>query len=85
MAPHLELQVKVSKMLALGFVLSIVGIAGLGSLAAMILGFRAKKLIKQSNGEIGGIRMAWWCIIVGGLGTVVLPGLLISVITSKLK
>ncbi|HYX71979.1 MAG TPA: hypothetical protein VE732_04355 [Nitrososphaera sp.] len=85
MTTKLELQVKVSKMLALGFVLSIVGIGGLGSLAAMILGFKAKRLIKQSNGEIAGIRMAWWCIIVGALGTLILPPLLISVIIGKQK
>jgi hypothetical protein len=80
MATNLELQVNVSKMLALGFVLSIVGIGGIGSFIAAVLGWRARRIIKQSNGEVVGIRMAWWCIVVGGLGTVILPPLVIFAI-----
>jgi uncharacterized BrkB/YihY/UPF0761 family membrane protein len=85
MTTNLERQVKVSKMLSLGFVLSMVGVGGLGSLAALIIGLKAQRLIKQSNGEVAGMRMAWWCIIVGGLGTLTLPPLLILLITSQQK
>ncbi len=85
MTANLKLQVKVSKMLALGFVLSITGIGGLGSLAAMILGFKAKRLIEQANSKIAGSGMAWWCIIVGGLGTLILPSRLILRIISQQK
>ena len=76
--PNLELQIKVSRILALGFVFSILGTGGISSLLAFILGLKARKIINGSNGEIGGIRMAWWCIIAGALGTIFLPLLVIS-------
>lgn len=70
---QLARQVRVSKMLGLGFVLSVVPMAGIGSLAALTIGLRAKRIIQQSNNEIAGIRMAWWCIIAGAVGAVVFP------------
>jgi hypothetical protein len=72
---RLEQQVRVSKMLADGFMFSIVWLGGVGSLIAFIKGLRAMKIIRQSNGELTGTAMAWWCIIFGGLGTVILPTL----------
>lgn len=60
-------------MLANGFMFSIVWLGGIGSFIALIKGLRAMKIILQSNGELTGINMAWWCIIVGGLGTIILP------------
>ena len=60
-------------MLADGFVLSLVWIGGIGSLAAVILGLRARRIIKQSGGTIVGIKLAWWCILEGTLGFVVAP------------
>jgi hypothetical protein len=71
--PKLALQVRVSKMLGVGFDLSIVGTGGVSSLIALLIGLRARKIIKGSGGEISGMRMAWWCIIVGAVGTLVLP------------
>ncbi len=76
----LELQVKVSKMLALGFVFSIVWVGGLGSFVALILGLRARKIIRQSQGRITGGALAWWCIIVGALGILILPPAIIWII-----
>jgi hypothetical protein len=70
---RLEQQVRVSKMLADGFMFSIVWLGGIGSLVALIKGLRAMKIIQQSNGELTGTAMAWWCIIAGGLGTIILP------------
>jgi hypothetical protein len=67
-SPQLALQLRVSKMLGQGFAFSIVGAGGVGSLIALIIGLRARALIKRSGGEIAGIRMAWWCIIAGSLG-----------------
>jgi hypothetical protein len=72
--PGLEQQIKVSKMLGLGFVFSITLIGGISSLIALVIGLRARKLIRRSNGELVGIKLAWWCIIAGSLGVItVLP------------
>jgi hypothetical protein len=71
--PNLELQIKVSKILSRGFVFSIVWLGGVGSLIAFISGLQARKIINQSNGKIAGLKMAWWCIIAGALGMIILP------------
>ncbi|PYT01350.1 MAG: hypothetical protein DMF63_00420 [Acidobacteria bacterium] len=74
----LELQVKVSKILGVGFIFSIVWVAGVGSFIAVLLGVYARKLIKGSDGQVAGIKMAWWCIIVGMIGTIIMPIILFS-------
>jgi hypothetical protein len=71
--PKLALQVRVSKMLGLGFALSILGVGGIGSLAALVIGLLARRTISESGGGISGMRMAWWCIVVGAAGTLMLP------------
>jgi hypothetical protein len=68
--PQMALQLRVSKMLGYGFAFSIVCAGVVGSLIALIIGLRARRLIRQSDVEISGIRMAWWCIVVGMLGFV---------------
>jgi hypothetical protein len=83
--PNLELQVKVSKILSRGFVFSITWIGGIGSLIALISGLKAREIIKQSKGELAGMKMAWWCIIVGGIGMRVAPLVIISVVVSQPK
>ena len=75
--PNLELQIKTSKVLSRGFIFSIVWLAGIDSLIALISGLQARKLINQSDSEISGIKMAWWCIIVGGIGMIAFPLLII--------
>ena len=65
--PKLALQVRVSKMLGFGFAFSLVWLGGFGSLVAFVVGLYARKLIKESGGGIHGIRLAWWCIVVGAL------------------
>lgn len=61
-------------MLGLGFALSVSWAGGVGSLAALVIGFRARKMIKQAGGEVVGMKMAWWCIVAGAVGTAtVLP------------
>ena len=67
--PIFELQIKTSKVLSRGFIFSIVWLAGIG--------LQARKLINQSDSEISGIKMAWWCIIVGGIGMIAFPLLII--------
>jgi hypothetical protein len=81
----LDEQVRVSKMLGVGFACSILGVGGIASLVAFIIGLRARKIIKQNDGQIAGIKMAWWCIIAGALGTLALPPTLIFLIIEQLK
>lgn len=76
-SPNLELQIKVSKILSRGFTFSIVWLAGIGSLIAFVSGWRAKKIINQSGGKIVGLKMAWWCKIVGAIGMTAFPVLFI--------
>lgn len=61
-------------MLAMGFVLSFHGVSGLGSLTALLIGVKALITITRSSADLAGKWMAWWCIIVGGIGVIgVLP------------
>jgi hypothetical protein len=69
----LERQVRLSKMLAMGFALSLVGVGGLGSLAALLIGLKALTVINRSPVELVGKWMAWWCIIIGALGAIAAP------------
>ena len=73
LTPELELQVRISKMLGIAFVLSIVTLGGIGSLAALLLGLRARRLIENSPERVSGGALLWWCIIAGALGTLILP------------
>jgi hypothetical protein len=66
----LERQVRLSKMLAMGFALSLVGVGGLGSLASLLIGLKALAVINRSPVELVGKWMAWWCIIIGALGAI---------------
>ena len=78
-------QVKVSKMLGMAFVLSITGIFGIGSLIALTLGWKALLIIQVANGRITGRLIAWWCILAGALGTLILPTLTIRTILRQLN
>jgi hypothetical protein len=69
----LERQVRLSKMLAMGFSLSLVGVGGLGSLAALLIGLKALTVINRSPVELVGKWMAYWCIIIGGIGAIASP------------
>jgi len=66
----LERQVRLSKMLAMGFALSLVGAGGFGSLAALLIGLKALTVINRSQVELVGKWMAWWCIIISALGAI---------------
>jgi hypothetical protein len=61
-------QDQVNRGLKFGVIFSILWLAGLGSLYALIQGLKFRKAISQSDGNLVGIGKAWWCIIVGGLG-----------------
>lgn len=81
----LEQQVRVSKILGMAFVLSITGIFGLGSLIALILGCKALRIIQGADRRISGRLVAWWCIVAGALGTLILPPLTIATILKQLR
>jgi len=81
----LEQQVRVSKILGMAFVLSITGIFGLGSLVALILGCKALRIIQGADRRISGRLVAWWCILAGALGTLILPPLTIATILKQLR
>ena len=80
----LERQVRLSKMLAMGFSLSLVGVGGLGSLAALLIGLKALTVINRSPVELVGKWMAFWCIIIGSLGAIgLLPSTLSLFLSGK--
>ena len=67
------MQIRVGRLLGLAFPLTLMPLGGLGSLAALVLGLRALALIRRSGGRLAGLRLAWWCIVAGALGAVLLP------------
>lgn len=73
LAPELVEQIKLSVLLGHGFVLSLLGTGGLASLAAFLIGWEARRRIKRSGRRLVGMRLAWWCIVIGGLGALVQP------------
>jgi hypothetical protein len=83
--PELALQVQVSKTLGLGFALSITGIFGIGSLVALMIGLKTRRIINNSEGRLSGSRMALWCIIAGALGSLILIPLTVAMILKQLK
>jgi hypothetical protein len=81
-----RVQQKVDSLLKTGIVLSILWLAGIGSLIALVSGLRAKRLIAQSEGAAIGMGRVWWCVVVGGLGVAIwLPIILVSVINNLNK
>lgn len=72
-------------MLGLAFALSITGVSGIGSLVALILGLKALRIISKAQAEINGRFIAWWCILVGAVGTLIIPPLIVLSIISAPK
>ena len=61
-------QQEIDARLRRGIVYSIFWLMGIGSAISVFEGFKARKLISQSNGELKGMGKVWWCFIVGGAG-----------------
>lgn len=72
-SPELVEQIKLSVLLGYGFALSLLGTGGLASLAAFLIGWEARRRIRRSGRRLVGLRLAWWCIVCGALGALVLP------------
>jgi hypothetical protein len=73
----LELQVRLCKML--GLALSLGSFAGFGSVITLVLGLRGRRVIKRSKGRLGGIVLAWLCIVNGALGLIAAPQIVLLV------
>jgi hypothetical protein len=61
-------QNEVDSMLRRGVLFSIFWLMGVGSLIAVVQGFKAQRIIRQSNGDLKGMGKVMWCFIVGGAG-----------------
>jgi hypothetical protein len=71
MTPQLERQIKLSRMLSLGFVFTIWPAAWMTSCVSVFIGVRAMIVINGSSQPMAGRVMAWWCIIAGSLQNMV--------------
>ena len=71
MTPQLERQIRLSRMLSLGFVFTLWPAAWMTSCVSVFIGVRAMIIINESTEPMAGRVMAWWCIIVGGLQNLV--------------
>jgi hypothetical protein len=78
LSPALVEQIKISVSLCYGFAFSMISLGGFGSLVAFVIGLRARAKIKSSKNQLAGLRMAWWCIIVGALQGITVPLAIIS-------
>jgi hypothetical protein len=76
-------QRQVDGMLKWGIVFSLLWLAGIGSFAALVLGWRAMAAIKASDGTLVGVGRARWCLIVGGLGLIIWVPLFIVGISNQ--
>jgi uncharacterized membrane protein YdcZ (DUF606 family) len=53
---------------------------GIGSLYSLILGIRVLRAIDDSDYQLRGKYRAWWCVVVGGLGTLFLFCVLLAIV-----
>jgi hypothetical protein len=74
-----EVQRKVRSLLRIGIFFSIFWLAGIGSIISIVLGLKARNIIKRANMNISGMGGVYWCIIVGGLGLIILLLIFIAV------
>ena len=71
LTPQMERQIKLSRMLSLGFVFTIWPASLATSCVSFFIGVRAMVVISESMEPMAGRVMAWWCIIVGSLQNLV--------------
>jgi hypothetical protein len=86
LTPELELQAKVARILGLGFVFSILPVCEVGPMTgvapviAVILGLRARSLLKKSTIPLDGVEWMRWCIIVGILASPAVVSLIVTIV-----
>ena len=80
-----QAQREIDAILRRGIVFSIVWLAGIGSLIAILAGLKARKLMAQLGAEASGTGRVWWCLIIGGLGLLIWgPIIIIGVVNNPL-
>ncbi|WP_425615268.1 hypothetical protein NA78x_005183 [Anatilimnocola sp. NA78] len=67
----------VNRLLNRGVIFSIIWVMGAGSFYSVYLAAKAHRLIRESNGEVRGMKRVWWCYAWGGLGIVLVSMILI--------
>jgi hypothetical protein len=78
-----RIQREVNVLLKRGIIFSIVWLAGIGSLIAIMAGLKAKRLIAESKGAPRGMGGVWWCLVVGGVGVALwIPVVFIAIINN---
>jgi hypothetical protein len=75
-----DVQKKVSSLIRIGIFFSIFWIAGIGSTISILLGVKARHIIKRANVNITSMGGVYWCLIVGWLGLVVSLLIFIAII-----
>jgi hypothetical protein len=73
LSPELLAQIRLSVLLGYGFAFSLLAVGGLAPLVAFIIGWQARRRIKQSHGKLVGMKLAWWCIVFGIAGATIWP------------
>ncbi len=61
-------QPTVSSLLARGVIFSTLWFMGVGSCYAILCATKARRIIKDSDGQLYGTWRVWWCFVVGGFG-----------------
>ena len=74
-----DVQRKVRSLLRIGIFFSIFWIAGIGSIISIVLGLKARKIIKRANMNINGMGGVYWCLIVGWLGVIMVLLIFIAI------
>jgi len=71
---------KVRVLLRIGIFFSIFWIAGIGSIISIMLGLKARGIIKRATVNLNGMGGVYWCLVVGALGLIISLLILIAII-----
>src|SRR5262245_62517114 len=81
---RVEAQRRIDAVLRRGIVFSLVWLAGIGSLIAILSGLKAKRLMARLGPEASGTGRVWWCLIVGGVGLLIWGPIIIMAVSNNL-
>ena len=80
----IEQQNQVDRKTHYGIIFSLIWFAGIGSTYAFVCGVQSLRVIRNSQHRLRGKFRAWWCVIVGGLGMLLLVYLGVAYVLYKL-